>query len=246
MRLLRTAWPERPAFDMAVTHALLRRVAEGALPAVARVLRPGPTVAFGRLDALRPGFAAAVAAARRHGYVPVRRLGGGHAAAYDEGSVLLELITPQARIAEGIDARFTASTRLLVDGLAAVGVTAVVGELPGEYCPGRFSVHAGPVKLAGIAQRSIRGAALVSGAAVAEGGARLRAVLVEVYGALDLAWDPSTAGAAEDVGGRATAPALEDALVDALGAGGARDREPLVLDDATLELARELEASHAL
>ena len=52
---------------------------------VLRVYRPAPTVAFGRLDRLRPGFGAAVAAARRHGFEPVLRAPGGHAVAYHEG-----------------------------------------------------------------------------------------------------------------------------------------------------------------
>jgi hypothetical protein len=55
MRLLRAAHPHDPLLDMALSAALLERVAAGA-DEVARVFRPGPTMAFGRLDALRPGF----------------------------------------------------------------------------------------------------------------------------------------------------------------------------------------------
>ena len=62
--LLREAFPERPALDMAVSHALLLRVAEGARPAAVRIYEPGPTVAFSKLDTHAPGFAAACDAAR--------------------------------------------------------------------------------------------------------------------------------------------------------------------------------------
>jgi octanoyl-[GcvH]:protein N-octanoyltransferase len=214
--LLEDGHPADPAADIAASGELLRAVAAGERGPVARVFVPGPTMAFGRLDALRPGYAAAREAAAAHGYTPVLRLGGGHAAGYDQGSVIVELTTPAATIAEGIGERFEAGTRLLVEALRAAGVPAELGELPGEYCPGRWSVHAGGVKVAGTAQRTIRGASLLAAAVLVQGGDRLRAALVDVYAALGLDWDPRTAGAAEDVAPGVTARAVAAAVVDEL------------------------------
>ncbi|MCW3003505.1 MAG: lipoate--protein ligase family protein [Conexibacter sp.] len=242
MQLIRARHPQDPVLDAAITHALLRRVGAGELGAVARVLRPGPTMAFGRLDTLVPGFEAARDAAAAHGLTPIVRLGGGHAAGYDEGSLLVELIRPQRTIAEGIADRFAGATALLVEALAALGVHARVGELPGEYCAGAWSVNAAGVKLAGTAQRSIRGASLVTAMVVAEGGARLRAALVDVYAALQLDWRPQTAGAADDLLPGLRATDVERAVIATLAA-----HESLTageLDRATLELARELESAH--
>lgn len=218
MEIVRERHPEDPAREMARTEELLRDVAAGRTGELARIFRPGPTVAFGRRDALLPGFDAATAAANAAGFAPVVRLGGGHAAAYDEGSVIVELITRQERVGIGIEPRFAAAAGVLADALRAVGVVPVVGELPGEYCPGRWSLHAEgtAVKLAGLAQRSIRGAALTTAVVVVERGAAIRAVLVDVYAALDLAWDPSTAGAAEDVVPGVRAGAVEAATVAAI------------------------------
>lgn len=217
MRLLTDGHPDDPALDMAVSHALLRQVAGGAGGAVARVYRPGPAMAFGRLDALRPGFPAARAAAARHGLTPVLRLGGGHAAAYDAGSVVVDLVTAQANITDGLQDRFAAGTDVLVDALRRVGVTPEVGELPGEYCPGRWSIHAaGGPKLAGAAQRSIRGASLFTAVVVVANGGRLRAALEAVYAALEIDWDPATAGAAEDGVPGLTADAVARAIAAAL------------------------------
>ncbi|QEC47362.1 lipoate--protein ligase family protein [Baekduia soli] len=245
MLLLDVAHPEDPALDLAVSHALLRRVGAGALGPVVRVCRPGPTMAFGRLDALRPGYGQAAAAAAAHGFTPVLRLGGGRAAGYDHGSVLVEITTPTERIASGIEERFEDATALLVATLEAVGADPAVGELPGEYCPGRFSIHAGGrIKVAGTAQRSIRGASLVAAAIVVEGGDRLRAALVDVYAALGLSWDPATAGAVEDVAAGVGAGDVQEAVLDALRRRG--PLEPAALDDATLELARGLRAAHAV
>jgi lipoate-protein ligase A len=240
--LLRERHPADPVFDAALTHALLRRVGAGELPAVARVFRPGATMAFGRLDALTSGYADARAAAAAAGYAPLLRLGGGHAAAYDEGSLLVELIRPEPVIAAGIEERFAGATALLVEALAALGLDARVGELPGEYCAGAWSVNARGVKLAGTAQRSIRGASLVTAMVLVEHGARLRAALVDVYAALGIAWRPETAGAAADVLPGLRATDAERTVIATLAA-----RQTLTAgtaDAATLALAGELAADH--
>ena len=191
MQLVRQSFPGRPAFDIAVSHALLLRVARAQSPATLRAYRPSPTLAFGRLDALRPGYAAAREAALRHGFTPVLRLGGGHAAAFDEGSLVLEEVTPQPAVAQGLSERFERMTDLLAGAVAGVGADARIGELPGEYCSGAWSVNVGGrTKVAGTAQRVVRGAALVTAVIVVTGGERVRAVLVDVYEALGLERNP--------------------------------------------------------
>jgi octanoyl-[GcvH]:protein N-octanoyltransferase len=198
VRLLRDSLSERPALDIAVSHALLERVARGELPATARLYRPAPTMAFGRLDTLRPGFAAAGTAAREHGFEPVVRLAGGHAAAYHEHALIYEEITHELDVTSGLHERFRDGAALLAEALAGLGVDARVGEVAGEYCPGRWSVNAGGArKLAGIGQRVISGGAHVGTVIVAEDAAAVREVLEPVYAALGLAWDPATVGAVE-------------------------------------------------
>jgi octanoyl-[GcvH]:protein N-octanoyltransferase len=242
VELLRDRHPGDPVLDAAITHALLREVGAGARGPVARVFRPGPTMAFGRLDALAPGYEAARAAAREHGFAPLLRIGGGHAAGYDAGSVLVEVIRPIGTIAEGIAERFADVTALLVEALATLGITARVGALPGEYCAGDWSVNAAGVKLAGTAQRSIRGASLVTAMVLVEGGGRLRTALTDVYAALGMAWRPGTAGAAEDIVPGLTAGDAERVLIATL---AARERLTAgVLDAATLERAAGLRSAH--
>jgi octanoyl-[GcvH]:protein N-octanoyltransferase len=243
VRLLRDSFPERPALDIAVSHALLTRVADGELDATLRLYRPGPTLAFGRLDALRPGFRRAGAAAREHGFEPLVRLAGGHAAAYHEDSLIYEEITPQPDVTAGLHERFRDGAALLAGALDGLGVDARVGEIPGEYCAGAYTVSAsGRLKLVGVAQRAVRGAALLTAFVLVAGGDRLRAALVDVYRELELEWDPRTAGALDDVLPGASMVAVEQALLSAR----AHDRELTVaaIDDPTLELAHELEARH--
>lgn len=248
MQVIRDAHPTDPLLDMAATHALLRAVGAGTRGPSARVFVPGPTMAFGRLDALRPGYARATQAARAHGFTPVLRLGGGHAAAYDQGSVIVEIIVPTDRIAEGIEERFRQGTELVADALAAAGVPEpTIGELEGEYCPGTWSVHARGtrVKLAGTAQRSIRGASSLSAVIVAEHGARIRAALTDVYQALDLDWDPHTAGAANDVAPGITTAAVAQAAVAEIAARWPGETSHGTFDAPLLAHAERLRRNHS-
>ncbi|HET6864962.1 MAG TPA: hypothetical protein VFH80_03530 [Solirubrobacteraceae bacterium] len=186
-----------PALDVALPHALLDLVAARRRRPVLRGYRPGATVAFGRRDVFLPRFATAAAAARRHGFTPVIRGAGGRAAAYDDGSLIFDEVMP----ADGsqIRERFAGDARRQAEALRGLGVDARVGEVTGEYCPGEFSVNArGHVKLIGAAERIVRGAWLHSSVVVVEGAERLRAVLEDVYTALELDWDPATVGAVSD------------------------------------------------
>ena len=158
-----------------------------------RVHRPEPTVAFGRLDTLRPGYDDAVAAARAHGFAPVLREPGGHAVAYHRGSLVVE--TTGAGGIDGVRERFEHEARRIAAALRGLGVDARVGAVPGEYCAGDYSVNlAGRVKLAGLAQRVRRGRFTLGASIVCEDPEPVRAVLVDVYAALAIAFDPATVG----------------------------------------------------
>ena len=236
--LLADAFPERPLLDMALSHALLLRVAERSRPATVRLYEPGRTVAFSKLDSHALGFAAACEAARAHGYEPVIRLGGGHAAAYGPGCLIHEEIVPHRSTLEGLQERYSQEETHVLGALAQTGVEGVIaGQLDGEYCAGAHSLHLGGVKVAGIAQRVVKGAALISTAVLVDAGPSLRAVLVDVYRALGIAWRPETAGSIADV---ATAPdRAQLAAALAPGAGLAGRAAP-----AELALAESLAAQH--
>jgi octanoyl-[GcvH]:protein N-octanoyltransferase len=188
-----------PALDIALPNALLALVADGRRGPVLRSYRPRPTVAFGRRDGFLPGFASAAAAASRRGYTPVIRGAGGRAAAYDEGCLVFDVVMPAADSTAGIQARFSDEAQRQAHALRSLGVDARVGEVPGEYCPGEFSVNArGETKLVGAAQRIVRGAWLLSTVVVVQPAGALRAVLEDVYSELGLEWDPATAGSVAD------------------------------------------------
>ena len=217
----------------------MRRVAAGELPETLRLARPARVVAFAKRDALAPGYAQAVAAARAAGFGSVLRLAGGRAAVFHEGTLELAHAVPSSDPRGGISKRFEATAELIARALRRLGVDARVGEVPGEYCPGRWSVNAaGARKLAGIGQRVISGGAHVGTVIVAEDAAAVREVLEPVYAALSLSWDPATVGAVAEEAPGVGWSAVHDAVLAEYG-----ERYELVedvLDAETLELARGL------
>ncbi|MEU3845756.1 lipoate--protein ligase family protein [Micrococcus terreus] len=192
-----------PAEDLEYSVTLLRAVQSGRLPGpLVRVYRPEPTVAFGQRDVRLPGFEDARSVCTRQGFSPVVRQAGGRAAAYHHGSLVVDHLDAEVDAVIGSRDRFRSFAELYRHVLLDSGVDAAVGEVPGEYCPGEFSVHgrrpdAGPVKLIGTAQRAVSGAWLFSSSWVIQDPVPIHQVLVEVYAALGLDWDPNTAGSAD-------------------------------------------------
>jgi octanoyl-[GcvH]:protein N-octanoyltransferase len=243
LRLLEDSFEGDPALDTAVSRALMLRVALGALPETLRIAPTGTTVAFAKRDAVSPGYAEAVRAARKHGFETTLRLAGGRAAVFHDGTMEVGHAVPDAEPRGGIHDRFARSAERLARALARLGVDARVGEVDGEYCPGRYSVNArGVSKLAGIGQRVVGGGSHTGVVLVVEGEDRINGVLEPVYAALGLDWDPAASGSVRTEAPGATWSAVRDAIVTEY----AREYEivPAELDEGTLAMAKELAAEH--
>lgn len=187
------------AMDTAVSHSILDAVSQGEIGGILRLFVPGRVLAFGLADRSSDGYPVAVRVARAHGYQPVERLAGGRAAVFHESTLAFSWAIPDLEPRSGIAERFEAIASIMVEAFDSLGVDARVGQLPGEYCPGEWSVNAGGrVKVMGVGQRLTRGAAHVGGVVVVDGGDRIRDVLIPVYRALRLDWDPRTAGSLAD------------------------------------------------
>lgn len=209
LTLVTDSYPAHAALDVAVSHATLDAVARGEIGPVLRLHVPGALVAFGRSDRAHPGYPQAVRAALANGFGAVERLAGGRAAVFHEHTIAFALATPETDAKAGIETRFSEIARVIVDALESLGIDARIGEVPGEYCPGRWSVNVGgKVKVMGVGQRLVRGAAHVGGVVVVDDGERIRDVLIPVYRALEIDWDPRTTGALAD-----RAPGLDNAKV---------------------------------
>jgi lipoate-protein ligase A len=243
LTVLEEEFSDDPALDVAVSRAVMHRVGRGELPETLRIARPAAVVAFAKRDAVVDGYRAAVAAARREGFGAILRLAGGRAAVFCEGTLEVAHAAADPDPRAGIHERFEAEATLICRALRRLGVDARVGEVPGEYCPGRWSVNAGDRrKLAGIGQRVVAGGSHTGTVLVVSGAERIRRVLGPVYAALGLTWDPAAVGAVDEEVPGASWEDVRDALLEQYGA-----RFQIVqgqLDGETLALARELAHEH--
>lgn len=243
IRLVRQGFPDPPARDSAISHAILRRVSDGLEPETLRLHRPGDIVAFGPKDRLAPGFGRAIEAARAAGFGSVQRLAGGRAAVFTTRSMAFSWAIPDPVPRKGIRARFEDLSAILAGAFQDLGIDARVGAVPGEYCPGEHSVNArGRTKLMGVGQRLVQRAVHVGGVVVVDDTLRVREVLVPVNRALDLEWDPATVGSLADEVPELTWEQAERAIL-------ARFARAYQLDEGSLsapviDLARVLEPGH--
>lgn len=199
-----------PEADLERGIELLREVAQGKRGPLLRIYRPAPTVAFGQRDTRAPGYEAAAQASCDAGFAPLIRKAGGRAMAYHPGSWVIDHVQPEKDAMLTHQHRFEHFANLFVEVFTRLGVPAAVGELPGEYCPGEYSVHGiatgegrfekgRTVKLVGTAQRVVQGAWLFSSAVVLEDTEPIAAVTESVYKAMDLELDPRTIGSAQEL-----------------------------------------------
>ena len=224
---------------------MLRRVATGATDESVRLYVPDQALLFSSLDARRPGYARAVALARQAGFEPVLRLAGGHAAAFLESSMAFAWASADHDAHIHIQPRFEKLTRWIVEALNALGLDARIGEVPGEYCPGEFSVNiAGRVKVMGVGQRVIRGGAHVGGVLTIGQTDRLREVLIPVYEALGLEFQPTTAGGIADFEPALTPEIVIEAVLGRIRADGYAIDES-AFSSATIAAAEALTPLHS-
>lgn len=195
---------------------LLRRTAARARGSWLRCYSPPSTAAFSAKDRSAPGYDDAREAARRLGFTPVQRGRGGRMAAYHRACLCLDLVLAED-VAPDPWVGLEALAQVLVVVLREAGVDARVGPVPGEYCPGRFSVNnRGVFKLGGTAARRVPGATLLSAMVVVDDPAPIRDVVAQVYRVLPLSCDPDTVGAVTDAAPGLDVSALTEGLFDTL------------------------------
>jgi len=210
--------------DMRVASSLLEFTAK-ARPGtvVVRAYVPEPTVAFSRKETMSPGFWNAVSAAAAHDFTPVVRSTGGKTVAYDKHCLVIDVFSTTQTAHGDNSFAFRSVGGQLSKALRSIGVHARLGPVPGEYCPGDYSINArGEVKLIGTAQRVTRGARLVSALVTVGETDHLVGVVSDVYSELSYDWRPQTLGSVGNEVPGVSAVGVRDVLVAELLGGNCR------------------------
>ena len=96
--------------------------------------------------------------------------------------------------------RYEILSGAIASGLHSLGIDARVGELPNEYCPGKYSVNAeGRIKLVGVAQRMNQRCLQMGAIISVTHSDEACAGIAEAYRGMGLNFDPQTYGAISDL-----------------------------------------------
>ena len=180
---------------------------------VLRLRRPRPTAAFSPQDTTHPDYEHIKRQARANGFEPIERGTGGRLTMFDEHALAITIISPHADPHQHTIKRYDVFAGAIADALVTLGIDARIGELPNEYCPGRFSINAeGRIKLVGIAQRMNRRCIQMGAIIAVERSDEACAAIVEAYNAMGLSFDSATYGAINDLRPDVTYHDVRDAL----------------------------------
>jgi octanoyl-[GcvH]:protein N-octanoyltransferase len=184
---------------------------------VIRLRRPRPTAAFSPQDTAHPDYERVKELARASGFTPIERGTGGRLTMFDENALGITLISPHPEPHAYMMNRYEVFAGAIAAALVKLGIDARIGELPNEYCPGKFSINAeGRVKLVGIAQR-MRSKCLQMGAIIAvQRSEKTCAAIADAYRAMGLPFDAATFGSINDFRPRVTSANVRSAVLTSL------------------------------
>lgn len=184
---------------------------------VLRLRRPKPTAAFSPQDTSYPDYEQIKHLVRRRGFAPVERGTGGRLTLYDQNALAITILYPDATPHVHTLRRYDVLTAAFARALIALGIDARVGELPDEYCPGKYSVNAeGRVKLIGVAQRMNQRCVQMGAIISVTQSVAAAAGIAEAYAAMGLAFNPHTYGAIRDFEPSLTYDDVRDAFLESV------------------------------
>lgn len=185
--------------------------------AVLRIYQPRPTAAFSPRDTTHPAYQAVSEHLLALGFTPVERGAGGLLAIYDPSALVIDLISPHPEPREHTRDRFLHFSAFVADAFARLGLDARVGAVPGEYCPGDYSVNAGGhLKLAGLAQRVVKHGYHMGAVLSVAPSPAAKAAVADAYRMFGLAFDPATFGSAAELLPELAASHIRDAIARAI------------------------------
>jgi octanoyl-[GcvH]:protein N-octanoyltransferase len=187
--------------------------------AILRFRRPRPTAAFSPQDTTHPDYEHIKERARSRGFEPIERGTGGRLTLFDENALGITIIAPHAEPHKHMLKRYEILSSAIAMALHKLGIDARVGELPNEYCPGKYSVNAeGRIKLVGVAQRMNQRCLQMGAIVSVTRSDKACAGIAEAYRAMGLNFDPKTYGAIADLRPSLTFAEVREAFVETVSA----------------------------
>ena len=214
IQVITKSYISSPTLETAISKTILDESSSNMFPETLRFFEPRNLVAFSVRDSKKIGFENAVNTAYQNSFDPVLRLSGGKAALFHSGTIGFAWTIPDDNPKANVCERFEEISLCVKETLISIGVDAYIGEINGEYCPGKYSVNARrKSKIMGVGQRLAKYATHVGGVINVTNSNLTQKILTKIYKDLDYEWIPTTVGSIENEIGKITNSEMISALI---------------------------------
>ena len=245
IQLIKKSYTSTPTLETAISKTILDEASSKMIPEILRFFEPRNLVAFSPRDSKKNGFKNAVITTCQNSFDPVLRLSGGKAALFHSGTIGFAWTIPDDNPKANVCERFEEISLRIKDTFISMGIDAHIGEINGEYCPGRYSVNARrKSKIMGVGQRLAKYASHIGGVISITNSKLTQKILTKIYKDLDYEWIPTTAGSIEDEIGKITNSEIISILIEKF--SEYYSFEETTLTKNVLEKAHNIENSYSI
>jgi lipoate-protein ligase A len=215
IQLIKKSYTSTPTLETAISKTMLDEASSKMIPETLRFFEPKNLVAFSLRDSKKDGFKNAVITTFQNSFDPVLRLSGGKAALFHWGTIGYAWTIPDDNPKANVCERFEEISLRVKDTFSSMGIDAHIGEINGEYCPGKYSVNARrKSKIMGVGQRLAKYASHIGGVINITNSKLTQTILTKIYKDLDYEWIPTTVGSIEDEIGEITNNEIISKLIE--------------------------------
>ncbi|MFO8068496.1 MAG: lipoate--protein ligase family protein [Alkalibacterium sp.] len=164
----------------ALTDALIKEAGEKQQP-ILHFWTTSPYVILGMMDTKLPFLSDALQVFSSYNYPYLVRNSGGLAVVSDEGVLNFSLIFPEKETRLSINDGYTRMHQIIQSAFSPFDEQIDAYEIPDSYCPGEFDLSINGKKIAGIAQRRLKGGIAIMIYLSVSGDQQQRAEMIRTF-----------------------------------------------------------------
>ncbi|GAA0363391.1 lipoate--protein ligase family protein [Alkalibacterium iburiense] len=177
---LPSSYTEHPFSPFALTDAFIQEAGEKKQP-IMHFWTTSKQIILGMLDTKLPYLNDALRVFSSYDYAYMVRNSGGLAVVSDEGVLNFSIFFPEGEARLSINEGYERMHHILQEAFASYGKTIHAYEISDSYCPGDFDLSIDGKKIAGIAQRRLRGGIAIMIYLSVHGDQKKRADMIRAF-----------------------------------------------------------------
>lgn len=177
---LPSSYTEHPFSPFALTDAFIQEAGEKMQP-ILHFWTTSKQIILGMLDTKLPYLNDALRVFSSYDYAYMVRNSGGLAVVSDEGVLNFSIFFPEGEARLSINEGYERMHHILQEAFASYGKTIHAYEISDSYCPGDFDLSIDGKKIAGIAQRRLKGGIAIMIYLSVHGDQKKRADMIRAF-----------------------------------------------------------------